>query len=731
MGWIQRLFQAFGLADSDRGSGHDDWLRDYAPRPAPTSNVGQSYYAKVSSAGTHRPYQQYQPSYHELGARSSAPGSGLASFTPPAGRPTATAPASTSQQPLNTSAVTLISHTHGRERREQRGIERRELQEAVKHGRRERANPGRDGSVRWRYTHKGVVYITDQHSRHEITSWRLNDAPDVPPAVGGGGGACGTAHVIVVVDHSGSMRKDDVPGYGSRTAAVYDCLARDLVEPQLRVAGGSRMEISLIQMQDEAEVVLRRRAPDAKLLQYLKGCGRSYARSHGNYLPALNAALELMREDASAPKQLFMVFLSDGAPSDHVQMACPHGNYVWQADPTAGCTAQGKPRLIECRSKGCRAVVKRTAHSDCLARIRAMGDLLGRDRVSVNTVAFGPAAEDFAVLQAMSQVLPRGSFQKLGLSAHCLRTAFTSLTSSLTTLRTEAGGAGPGLTLRTDLRAKGQRQEYEEHQLLSNGLIFDIYVGRKFVSKCQYDRDTRDLVPVPFLDTARVRIMREQFPEVEWGVAHARRLFSEGAERVVFQCTEVVSVDGGATAYAIGPRLVAKQTRHQERVHDPKFHRTFCRTQGEAAELASLFNRRLRGGPAWQVHFLPCYVYKIADGYYSYGSGGVMEVLVEEELEGKFTKWNNNAGGVAAGRTGAAGAHSRNNNQLGAIVEDEEDEEEDEKGREATNNAAGGGGAARTEDVPQAFSHFTWDCTAGRKLVCDLQGRRLGWGSLQ
>ena len=174
MGWIQRLFQAFGLADSDRGSGHDDWLRDYAPRPAPTSNVGQSYYAKVSSAGTHRPYQQYQPSYHELGARSSAPGSGLASFTPPAGRPTATAPASTSQQPLNTSAVTLISHTHGRERREQRGIERRELQEAVKHGRRERANPGRDGSVRWRYTHKV------RRSEAEAASVRPGTGPSSP-----------------------------------------------------------------------------------------------------------------------------------------------------------------------------------------------------------------------------------------------------------------------------------------------------------------------------------------------------------------------------------------------------------------------------------------------------------------------------------------------------------------------------------------------------------------------
>ena len=86
------------------------------------------------------------------------------------------------------------------------------------------------------------MYITDDSSRHEITSWRLDDALDAPPAAVGPAGG-GTAHVIVVVDHSGSMRKDDVPGYGSRTAAVYDCLARDLVEPQLKVLGGSRMEV--------------------------------------------------------------------------------------------------------------------------------------------------------------------------------------------------------------------------------------------------------------------------------------------------------------------------------------------------------------------------------------------------------------------------------------------------------------------------------------------------------
>ncbi|KAG2448501.1 hypothetical protein HYH02_006392 [Chlamydomonas schloesseri] len=654
----------------------------------------------------------------------------------PSARPAPVARPASAAPPLATSAITLISHTHGRERREQRGIERRELQEAVKYGRKERANPGRDGQVRWRYTHKGVVYITDESSRHEITSWRLDDAPDVPPAAIGPAGG-GTAHVIVVVDHSGSMRKDDVPGYVSRTEAVYDCLARDLVEPQLKLEGGSRMEISLIEMQDEAEVVLCRRPPDSALLDYLKGSGQSYARSHGNYLPALDAALELMREDAARQKQLFLVFLSDGAPSDHTTMACEHGIRVWQEDPNGGVAARGRPRLNRCPySSGCRALVRQVVQANCLDRIRTMGDLLGRDRVSVNTVAFGPAAEDFAVLQAMSKVLPRGSFQKLGLSANCLRTAFTSLTSSLTTLRTEAGGGGgggPGLTLRTDLRAKGQRQEYEEHQLLTHGIKFDIYVGKNCLFKRQYDRRIREMVSVPFLDTFRVRALRLDFPHLQWGVAHARRAFSEGAERVVFQCTEVVSVDGGATAYAVGPRLVAKQSRHQEHLFDPRFHRTFCRTQGEAAELAALFNRRLGLGPAWQVHFLPCYVYKIVDDRYSYAEGGQLEILVEEELEGKFTKWNNNAGGVGQGRLGLSSSNMRNstarnnnNTALGAIAEDEEEEESDEDAEEDARNNAGGGPAggaeAHIEDVPQAFSHFTWDCTEGRKLVCDLQG---------
>ena len=106
---------------------------------------------------------------------------------------------------LNTSQVSLLSHTHGRERRQARGIEKRELKEAVKHGRKERANPGRGGEPRWRFTHKGVVYITDVSTRYEITSWRIDGEDMVPPAqISGVGADCG-AHVVLVVDHSGSM----------------------------------------------------------------------------------------------------------------------------------------------------------------------------------------------------------------------------------------------------------------------------------------------------------------------------------------------------------------------------------------------------------------------------------------------------------------------------------------------------------------------------------------------
>lgn len=187
----------------------------------------------------------------------------------------------------DTPNVSLISHTHGRRRREERGILRQELQSAVKNGRKERANPSRAGEARWRYTHAGVVYITDETSRHEITSWRIDDkTPSVPFGLADGRHAAGgpssfTSHTVLVVDHSvGSMRRDDIPGYRSRTHAVFQVLKKEFLQPQLaltRTGDGGKAVVSLILMSTEARVVVDREEITEELCKLFEELSMCYA----------------------------------------------------------------------------------------------------------------------------------------------------------------------------------------------------------------------------------------------------------------------------------------------------------------------------------------------------------------------------------------------------------------------------------------------------------------------
>lgn len=134
-----------------------------------------------------------------------------------------------------TSAVTIYSSTHGRKRRKSRGIEKSDLHATVLRGKREPAlRCKKTGAIRWKYTFAGIVYITDESSTKEITSWAqpmpaleksshavdafsLSLARSMSPVNA-------TSHVLLVVDRSGSMTR--VEGHQTRTRARRITLSR-------------------------------------------------------------------------------------------------------------------------------------------------------------------------------------------------------------------------------------------------------------------------------------------------------------------------------------------------------------------------------------------------------------------------------------------------------------------------------------------------------------------------
>jgi hypothetical protein len=73
-----------------------------------------------------------------------------------------------------TSLITILSSEHGRLRREQRDIDKRDLQKAIKYGTRERNYKGR-----WKFEHEGIIFITDPNMRREITAFP-SPLPDYP-----------------------------------------------------------------------------------------------------------------------------------------------------------------------------------------------------------------------------------------------------------------------------------------------------------------------------------------------------------------------------------------------------------------------------------------------------------------------------------------------------------------------------------------------------------------------
>ncbi len=119
---------------------------------------------------------------------------------------------------------------------------------------------------------------------------------------------------------------------------------------------------------------------------------------------------------------------------------------------------------------------------------------------------------------------------------------------------------------------------------------------------------------------------------------------------------------------------------------------------------------------AARVEFLPCALYKVADGDWS------RTLLVEKRLDStKFRKWNSNNGHVSGANVSVQDILNREEVTLTCIEEGDEDEEEDDEFM-IKNNAMRKKFTVLVEHYPQAFSHYSYRYTKRERIVLDLQG---------
>jgi hypothetical protein len=175
---------------------------------------------------------------------------------------------------------------------------------------------------------------------------------------------------------------------------------------------------------------------------------------------------------------------------------------------------------------------------------------------------------------------------------------------------------------------------------------------------------------------------------------------------------------------------VAKDTKYLhesngDSISDAKgFHKVFCKTQLKAQKYAGIFNEKMlklecvdaRKTP--NLEFLTCSVYMVESP-----TEGRQAYLVERMLDIKsfgYQKWNDNAGRVG-------------NVFLEALVEEEEESDSDESAAVSHSSDDGdrfgdlfGGRTSdscfSSEEIPQAFSCFSYWESERRFLIRDLQG---------
>jgi len=172
---------------------------------------------------------------------------------------------------IPTSAITFVESAHGRLRREQRGICKKDLQGAVKYGKRDSGRERKNGETTSIYTYKNIVYIKNDVSGEEVTSYALPivlDKVNISQAIQKQHDKAlldieyykkqWKSNTVIVVDTSGSMRNCDVWDTKTRLDAVWLSLALDFVAQRIESEGAGEWDVvSIVSLGPAGEIILK------------------------------------------------------------------------------------------------------------------------------------------------------------------------------------------------------------------------------------------------------------------------------------------------------------------------------------------------------------------------------------------------------------------------------------------------------------------------------------------
>jgi len=583
--------------------------------------------------------------------------------------------------PIPEEASTILSTLHGRERREWREISKAAFDAAIRYGEKVPNDiDQRTGKRRWLFNYKagGVSVVTDNSCSTEVTSWAhscwgLNvekvhitkymkdeHRKAVRDSVHH---ELWNSHAVAVVDQSGSMRKTDAENGVTRSDLVWLCLAVDYVGRRLRTGEATHQDyFSLIELGPEAKCLIKNHPFNwilyNKIIDILRTC---HPLGKGNYLPALDCAKKMLLSNKKGRCLQQLVFLTDGAPSDE--------------EPRGSC---GGPELYHER-----------AISNQIASIaRQFGS-----RLTIGAIAVGGGR--YGALEAMVNTAKNYNCQtylkKSSLVAGDVSSAFISMSSLISSSKSRS----------TDVLTNCQRtfRDLTREPLPSVGVYLPLekeWIQYTSVKKTLFNKYTRDWEQRDvFYDSGAV------------GIAVREHIFGEGRERAVRRVREV-----NAHGDFVGPMMVGKESLFVEDESDSfSFHKTFCIVQQLALKMALQFNRQLVALPGIdkmstpRISFLNCYVMIL----HGQKDSSAKFLLVEKMLDHlKYKKWNNNDGYVDG-------------------MSLDEYHTMKTEGRAPSKPVCHGKSAHAEckfsiEDVPQAYSHFTYLASGRKFLVCDLQG---------